>query len=59
MPPRKIDLPTYCCPETGYSLGGDPGCDHDYPPESKEEFSTYVVWTCVLCGMRRSYEVYY
>lgn len=59
MEPRKIVLPDYCHPRTGVSRGGDPDCDHDYPPESKHEDSRDCVWwTCSLCGMRRGYEVY-
>ena len=55
---RKIELPDYCCPFTGVSKGGKKECDHDYPPESKEEFDTYIQYTCSKCGMKRSYEVY-
>lgn len=54
---RKIDLPEYCVPATGASEGGDPTCDHDYPPESKVEHDDWVEWKCSRCGMRRSYEV--
>jgi hypothetical protein len=55
---RKIELPDYCHPMTGRSSGGRNDCDHDYPPESKEEHAEYVIWRCSRCGMRRSYEVF-
>ena len=55
---RKIVLPEYVCPFTGFSLGGDKDCDHDYPPESHEEGDEISTWVCSKCGMRRSYEVY-
>jgi hypothetical protein len=55
---RKIELPNYCSPFTGRSIGGSEECEHDYPPESKVEHDTYVEWTCSKCGMIRSYEVY-
>lgn len=56
--PRKINLPEYCCGLTGWSEGGSEECDHDYPPESKDEKCEYVCWTCSKCGMRRCYEVF-
>lgn len=56
---RKIQLPGYCHPMTGKSRGGDKNCDHDYPPESKQEDDHDVVWwTCSKCGMQRGYEIY-
>lgn len=55
---RKIKLPDYCHPLTGWSKGGDENCDHDYPPGSKDEHDAYVCWTCSKCGMKRCYEVY-
>lgn len=55
---RKIDLPEYCSPFTGERRLGKDDCDHDYPPESKNEHDTFVEWTCSKCGMIRSYEVY-
>jgi hypothetical protein len=55
---RKIILPEYYCPFAGNSIGGDENYDHDYPPESKKNYDTYVTWTCSKCGMIRSYEVY-
>jgi len=56
--PRKIALPSYCCPHGCQTSGGDKDCDHDYPPESKVEHTTYVTWRCSKCGMRVSFEVY-
>lgn len=60
---RKIALPDYCHPLTGTTYRrGDPDCDHDYPPESKEEIDdasgSCVHWTCSGCGLVRCYEVY-
>jgi hypothetical protein len=55
---RKINLPAYCSPRTGQSSGGIEDCDHDYPPDSKIEYSNLVKWQCSKCGMTRSYEVY-
>lgn len=55
---RKIELPDYCCPATAKFRNGDTDCDHDYPPESKVEHSTYVEWTCSKCGGTFSAEVY-
>lgn len=39
---RKIELPDYCCPQDVSTRGGDRDCDHDYPPDSKDESDTYV-----------------
>jgi len=55
--PRKIILPEFCVPFTGWSEGRSKDCDHDYPPESMDEKDEYVCWTCSKCGLRRCYEV--
>jgi hypothetical protein len=55
---RKIDLPYYCCPFDRQIIDGDKDCEHDYPPESKEEFDTFIRWVCSKCGMKTSYGVY-
>jgi hypothetical protein len=56
---RKIDLDEYVyCVASGYSVGGDNMCDHDYPSESIVEFDEYAYWTCSKCGMQRYYEVW-
>jgi hypothetical protein len=48
---RKINLPAYCHPlDREYVNRGDPECDHDYPPESKDERDKCVHWTCSKCG---------
>lgn len=55
---RKIELPPHCCPHDVEYYGGDNNCDHDYPPESKNEEDTYVSWRCSKCGMITSFGVY-
>lgn len=55
---RKIDLPDYCCQDEIHTIGGDEQCDHDYPPEEKQEFEEYVSWTCSLCGMKVNVGIY-
>lgn len=54
---RKIDLPDYCSTQTGRCKGGNPQCDHDYPPNSEMKLGGYVSWECSKCGMERIYEV--
>ena len=48
----KIDLPGYCHPfDVQYAKKGDPKCDHDYPPETKDTSRDKCVhWTCSKCG---------
>jgi len=58
LPPRKIDLPDYCCPFGARYFGGDATCDHDYPPEWKNEQDKYVTWKCSRCGQKVRFEVY-
>ena len=55
---RKIELPNYCCALDVNMAGGDKDCDHDYPPESKVENDTYVLWTCSRCDMKTSFGVF-
>ncbi|KKL08027.1 hypothetical protein LCGC14_2580070, partial [marine sediment metagenome] len=49
---RKIDLPSYCHPlDFQFAKKGDPKCDHDYPPESKDTSRDKCVhWICSKCG---------
>lgn len=55
---RKIELPDYCCPRDVWTQGGDPNCDHDYPPESKVEHAEFVQWKCSKCKMQTCFGVY-
>lgn len=52
---RKIELDTWFCPFP-YKKGGDPQCDHDFPPESKRESDHGADWTCSKCGMNVTYD---
>lgn len=51
---RKIPLPEFCSPLTGTSIGGDPHCDHDYPPEhvgvSDSSVAAITEPVCLDCG---------
>lgn len=50
---RKIDLPASCCP-MDYQIvkKGDTNCNHDYPPESKDNSRNNCIhWTCSKCGL--------
>ena len=55
---RKIELPAYCCPGDVRTVGGQKDCDHDYPPESKDESASFVTWTCSICGLKICVGVY-
>lgn len=56
---RKIELPEYLCGPTIQHRGGDPKCDHDYPPETTCSHNDTVEWyNCSKCGMRTGFEVY-
>ena len=57
-PSRKIDLPEYCVAMTGQEIHkGKSDCDHDYPPESMENRTDCVHWTCSRCGCKVCFEV--
>ena len=49
---RKIELPGYCHPlDREIVKKGNPDCDHDFPPESKDTSQDKCVhWTCSKCG---------
>jgi len=56
---RKIDLPAHCHPSDKEIIKkGDPECDHDYPPESKDiSRGICIHWTCSKCGCEICYGV--
>ena len=53
---RKISFDyKHFCPQP-YIKGGDKSCDHDFPPESKNESDYGADWTCSKCGMNVAYD---
>lgn len=56
---NKIDLDTDIYNRlTGYSVGGDEKCDHNYPDKPDKDEDDYAMWRCTKCGLKRFYEVY-
>lgn len=55
--PRKIDLPASCCPMDFQTVKkGDPNCDHDFPPENKDDSKDRCIhWTCSKCDFEICY----
>ena len=53
---RKIKLTPEFCPFPYQTNGGNPKCDHDYPPESKRESDYGADWTCSKCGMKITFD---
>lgn len=59
--PRKIVASDYdyLCWPTAVERGGDPDCDHDFPPETTCSNDDTVEWfSCSICGLRLGFEVY-
>ena len=50
----QIDPELYC--GWPYTQGGDPKCDHDYPPETKRDSDHGSDWTCSKCGMVTTFD---
>lgn len=54
-PGKKIDLNTsiYCPYDVSHD-GGDPLCDHDFPPDPEidEDRDVSATWECTRCGLR-------
>lgn len=57
-PPRKIELDdrVYC--PMGDISGGDPKCDHDFPPEPSHRGENWIEFTCTKCNRHVTFDVW-